>query len=197
MFLRILDPDQGPLVQGTDPAPDPCIIKQKKFLPLYVMHIAYRMYSIVSLLRAVPDSDSSIISDPSGSECERLSVLHFNFLLHIFSFESIRTVHCFRVIREEGLGAPVQSGWRKGAPPLSTAAGEKARCAAPVHSGQRKGTPHRLCLQRPAKRGTAPHLRWQWWTTQATLESSVETVKAGAPGVIGETNTVPNSWQRK
>jgi hypothetical protein len=35
MFLRILDPDQGPLVQGTDPAPDPCIIKQKKFLPLY------------------------------------------------------------------------------------------------------------------------------------------------------------------
>jgi hypothetical protein len=35
MFLRILDPDQGPLVQGTDPAPDPCIIKQNKFLPLY------------------------------------------------------------------------------------------------------------------------------------------------------------------
>ena len=138
------------------------------------------MYSIVSLFRAVPDSDSSIISDPSGSECERLSVLHFNFLLHIFSFESIRTVHCFRVIREEGLGAPIQSGWRKGAPPLSTAAGEKARRAAPVHSGQRKGTPHRLCLQKPAKRRAAPPLRWRWWTTQATLESSVETVKAGS-----------------
>ncbi len=34
MFLGILDPDQDPLVQGTDPAPDPCIIKQKKLRPL-------------------------------------------------------------------------------------------------------------------------------------------------------------------
>jgi hypothetical protein len=116
------------------------------------------MYSIVSLLRAVLDSDSSIISDPSGSECERLSVLHFNFLLHIFSFESIRTVHCFRVIREEGLGAPIQSGWRKGAPrrpypqqpakrlaapPQYTAASEKARSTVSVYRSRRKGAPRR------------------------------------------------------
>jgi hypothetical protein len=29
MFLGLLDPDQGPLVRGTDPDPDPSIIKQK------------------------------------------------------------------------------------------------------------------------------------------------------------------------
>jgi hypothetical protein len=29
MFLGLLDPDPVPLVRGTDPAPDPSIVKQK------------------------------------------------------------------------------------------------------------------------------------------------------------------------
>jgi hypothetical protein len=140
------------------------------------------MYSTVSLLRAVPDPDPSIIFGSFWIPVRKTVCFTFQFFIAFFQFR--RTAHCFRVILKEGLGAPVHSGWRKGlprrpcpqqpakrlaAPRLSPAAGEEARRTAPVHSGRRKGA--------------APPLRWRRWTTQATLESSVETVKAGSPDV--------------
>jgi hypothetical protein len=123
---------------------------------IYVMHIAYVQYSVPPPCRAGSGfvRNFRILLDPSAKD----GLFYILIFIAYFQFQSIRTSHCFRVIREEGLGAPVQSGCRKGAPrhpcpqqpakrlaapPLYTAASEKARPDVSVFSGRRKGVPRR------------------------------------------------------